>query len=533
VRPRHPDMLGRMRRPWLALALFVAVAHADAIDDARDKNDLFLEIQKEELSKVPPGHFVVIVGGDTMKSGKELAPLLAMVDKSHADAKHRYVFRHGDEGRRKALGRTRVTEWIGGRQFFGRTGIRLFHDDRRWIIDRADGVVVGTSENRPSIMIALDGKSHWCQLDPLANVPLIADMHQRSPLFEIPGIASIVDEQGMDFGFRRSMVPVKLNNVDTPIWVEVWGGRDRLGNMERKLPNRNVKGNPWQLTKQWAADALQLRDPRLRERTLETLRKELAGDDPTRIQAALSTLARIGQLKYDKASFRPLVLPHFDSKISSVQIAAGYALYNTKREDGDLDLILAMVNDGTEWSGRGPAHLIYMFSDGEVTGAAGEAALKLIRNGHGRASNIIGGLWGAHVTPEIEAEVLKMVEQKGQRSDAIYFGLSTWRGKSRKVCDVLLDAATDPDFNVSGRAMWGLGHGVRPVDYSHVATGVIRLMESRDSPQIQLKCLRMLRTYASADHLLALEGFASNDMLSERVRAEANQIVELVRKRAR
>ncbi len=520
-----------MKFMCLAIALLAAFAHADEINDERQRNDLLLEARRDRLNQIPRGHYVVVAGGEFFESGKELAPLLAMVEAAQAGAKHRYVFRRGDEGMRKASVRSSQDHILAGRQFFRQSGIRLSHDERQWIVDRADGVVVGTSVPKPTLVIDIGGRRRVCRLEPAADIPLVSgDRRERHPRFEIPGIASTVERSGMDFGYRRYFIEVKFKNVETPIRLELWGAADRLSNILRKLPNRNVKGNPWTLQKKWSADALQVRDPDLRERTLETLRAELGGDDATRIQAALGTLAQLGVLKYDKQSFRPLVLPHFNSKISSVRTAAGYALYNTSREDDDLKLILAMAKDESTNPNRSMAHLIFMFSDGEVTGEAGEAVLGLMQRGQGRvARDVVGGVWGAHVTPEIEAEVLKMAQDPAQRSDAIYFGLSTWRQKSRKVCDVLLEAATDPDGNINQRAMWGLGHGVRPDDYNHVAYGVLKLMESRDSPRIQLQCLRMLRTYAGPDQLSQLEKFAANKMLADNVRAAAEGVIELIR----
>ena len=524
----------RMRRIGLFVALVASLAPADEVEDARARNDAFLKQQKERLAKIRAGDFVVVVGGDTLESGERLLPLLDKVDKSHPNAAHRYVFRRGQEGSRHAKRSLRPGRRVAGRMFFSQSDARMSHDGVHWIFELTDGTSLGRSAELPRVSIGIGGKFASYSVDPAAEAPLVSDdPRDRYPRYEIPGWASAVTRNGMDFEFRRYLVPTKLKNVDEPIFLELWGARDRAGNHRVQQGFQQIKGAPWEQAKQWSADALQLEDPELRERTLVALRDALKGDDQGRALAALKTVTAIRDLKYDKASFRDLILPHLDGSVAPVRIAAGYALYNTAREEGDLQRIIALGRDESTSAGSA-AHLLFMYAEGDLTGEVGDAALALIRRGQGNVpSNVVRSYWGARVSPEIEAAVLEMAQDEGLRKDAIYFGLSTWREKSRRVCDELLVAAAEPNSENQWRAMWGLGFGVRPEDEQHVADGILKLLQARASPRTRLDCLGKLGRYGGERHVAAIEAVAANEQEADKVRAAAERAAAAIRTRKR
>ena len=76
--------------------------------------------------------------------------------------------------------------------------------------------------------------------------------------------------------------------------------------------------------------------------------------DPKQL-AALMAFPRLGQLEFDKASFRPLILPFMESEDGAVQLAAIYALFNAGAEEGDLELVLRIAEDpGPRFGTRSP-----------------------------------------------------------------------------------------------------------------------------------------------------------------------------------
>jgi hypothetical protein len=235
-----------------------------------------------------------------------------------------------------------------------------------------------------------------------------------------------------------------------------------------------------------------------RDRALQHMRAALGSNDGTAALAALMTLQQSGDVEFDKASFRPIVLPFARQAGGHTLASAFYALNAVGRESEDLQLVHeAWARDPHALRGC-IAHLLHLFGDGTITGRSEEIALAQLADYDHRHRQALSGFWGARVGPRLEARLIELARSPDHevRDDAIYFGLSTLQGKSEAVVDLLIEALADPDWtNKGGRALWGLGQGVPESLQSKVAAALVEFHNARSDPGIRRSCARLVEQY--------------------------------------
>ena len=239
-----------------------------------------------------------------------------------------------------------------------------------------------------------------------------------------------------------------------------------------------------------------------RATALEEVRAALAGSDGERQLAALHALARVGDVEFDKASFRPLVLPYARDGSGALLSAGLFALQTTDRRPEDLELVHAAWDRDQAAVRDWVLHLLKSYGGGKIDGRSEQIALEVLAEVDGRAVNQeLNGLWGARVGPELEARVLELARSQDRELShgALYFGLSTFQEKSEPVVDALIAALSDSDFNNSGRALWGLGHGVPAELQPKVAAVLVDLHNSRSDPGVRASCQRIVAEYGGAE----------------------------------
>jgi HEAT repeat protein len=238
-------------------------------------------------------------------------------------------------------------------------------------------------------------------------------------------------------------------------------------------------------------------------------------------------LAGSGDATYDRSGLRALLLPHARAGDPELRLAALYALYRAGAQPEDLDLVLETARDPATQAGA--SHLIFTFTEGDLTGKAGEAVLALLSlERRETLRSVLQGLWGAKVSPEIEKRILALAKTES-RGDAIYFGLSTLRDKSPAVVDELIRAVDDPDWNVSWRAVWGLSHGVGAESRSRVADFLLEAFEARSDKSIREYAFEGLKQSAGRAQLEAIERLAANELLSEAWRVRFRELAAGIR----
>jgi hypothetical protein len=132
-----------------------------------------------------------------------------------------------------------------------------------------------------------------------------------------------------------------------------------------------------------------------RDRALQHMRAALGSNDGTAALAALMTLQQSGDVEFDKASFRPIVLPFARQGGGHTLSSAFYALNAVGRESGDLQLV------HEAWA-RDPialevyiSHLLQLFGDGTVTGRSEEIVLEQLSDYDHRNRQGLGGPLGS------------------------------------------------------------------------------------------------------------------------------------------
>ena len=126
---------------------------------------------------------------------------------------------------------------------------------------------------------------------------------------------------------------------------------------------------------------------------------------PFQNQTALSVLLRVRSVTGDtpRYGFRPLVLDLIERVEGETRRMAFYALYNLPgREPGDLDRVLSKLEGDAVLRSRG-SHLLHMYSDGNIRGEAAETVLRMLDGDPRTVREVLRGLWGAKVTPAVEA----------------------------------------------------------------------------------------------------------------------------------
>jgi hypothetical protein len=242
-----------------------------------------------------------------------------------------------------------------------------------------------------------------------------------------------------------------------------------------------------------------------RAAVVEQLHAALKSDDASQSLAALRTLQAIGDVNYDKAAFRPLVLPFVEKGESHTLVAACHALFNTQREAGDLKLIQ------DAWSRRSPAldnemsRLLFMYGDGAIEGRSEEIVLELLDSPHADVRRAaLSGLWGANVPDRLAERIVKLADDPESHHDAIYYALSTFKPKNPAVVDKLIETLTDPDWNNWSRALWGLGYGVPRELQPKVAAALTEMYTARSDPKVRETCRELIRQYGGAEAAEAL-----------------------------
>ncbi|MBN1851390.1 MAG: right-handed parallel beta-helix repeat-containing protein [Pirellulales bacterium] len=288
-----------------------------------------------------------------------------------------------------------------------------------------------------------------------------------------------------------------------------------------------------EMAQPWIDDIMQVRDESKRRAGVEKLRESLASRDPVVQYAGLQAFVATADANYDKASFRGLLLPLTQTTQGGAQVKAFYAIGVAGLQSGDLEILLdAAANPSPELQ-NSASHLIMLFTQGTIQGRAAEVVLSLLdTEDQNVRREVLRGLWGARVAPELESRLIEIARTKPEsRGDAIYFALSTLQDKSRAVIDELL-TSIDTNDQSAGRALWGLGHGVTREGHELVADFMLQLFDARNSPQIRRECLGNLGKYGSSKHIVALEAIIANELISDSIRKEAEFALQQVRGRS-
>jgi hypothetical protein len=279
---------------------------------------------------------------------------------------------------------------------------------------------------------------------------------------------------------------------------------------------------------------MQVQDPALRRKGLRDLADALDSEEPILVEYALSALYQLRQVEVERSVFRRTVLDLMDSEHAGIRRSALYALHTTGVEPGDLGLVLKGAGDEAAVVRQHVGRLLKLYTDGTLEGAAGAAFARLLGDEDPNVRRgTLRGLWDTAVTPEIERALIAVAERPAERRDAVYFGLSTLKNKSRRVIDELFDHLDDTDQSIRGRAHWGLQRGVAEENQPYVARRYADHLDKFFTPKAHREALQVIARYGSGDLAVAVERFAENELVDANVRESALKVAAYLRGKKR
>ena len=256
------------------------------------------------------------------------------------------------------------------------------------------------------------------------------------------------------------------------------------------------------------------------------------------------------EVQIDRTKFRDTIRPHLDHPDLRVRKRAISALLSTNYEPVDGERILALVSGCDDRLLATLGFAIGTLSKRDYTGKYAAPMLSLLERGVAVAGtydvdgelhdsrSTFNPLWGGKFSPEIEAKIIEwscMDDGKGGMGasnssvayNAFYYALSTQDNKSAASVKRLLELAQHPDTgNIGGRCLWGLNNTVPDrKDQASVATFMIEHLRQREGFSLWRDGLKLIRQYASREHLPALRRLLDRPVLSNDARVAIEQII--------
>lgn len=296
----------------------------------------------------------------------------------------------------------------------------------------------------------------------------------------------------------------------------------------RKVDQRQLE---WQarseleaLVKPLTEGALQLNDEARRAASLEKIREAILSGDPLQTRVGLTALGRLSGLSFDKASFRPAILPFLESTDIATRGAAWWALMATGLQDGDAGHMRKVAKAGG--MGEMTSFMLFRMEKGDLTGESGEIIRGMIdRKDEQATKNTVNSTWGSKYSPALEADLIALSREPAFKDSTIYSALSTQQNKSRATIERLLEVINeDPNGSNAGRSLWGLQQGVAMTEKPMVADLALKIVSTRESGYSTENAWRLVE-YAGIENLPALRALAQLPNLSDEKR---QKIVSLI-----
>jgi hypothetical protein len=270
--------------------------------------------------------------------------------------------------------------------------------------------------------------------------------------------------------------------------------------------DRQIGGVPAMPAKELSKAILQRDDAQLREKGLEKLQTMLApqsSDDEKK--QGLATLGSVLTAKFDRRSFRDLVLPLLASPTPEIRAAALGCLPGLEATTQDLDLVLPMAPDESPKVRREVGPVLIQVGKGQEKDRIIPVLMQLLQDKEPEIVEwTLRSMWGQYASPEFDELLIRLSRDPKLHGNVIYFGLSTMKSKSPAVCRRLIEELADPDWNNSGRAAWGLTYGVPEEAKSMVEDGLLKALPQETNEYTrkeEFRALRMVATEKSRGYL--------------------------------
>lgn len=272
---------------------------------------------------------------------------------------------------------------------------------------------------------------------------------------------------------------------------------------------------------------LQRNDPAVRQKALDDIGRMLATESPDQAKLqALMVLYRSLPARFDRSSFRTLVLPLLESKDMGIRQLALQVVPALEARAEDLPKIAALAGDGSPGVRAGVGRALILIGKGQHKEQVLPTVMKLLRDEKPRVvEETIRCMWGQYSSPEFDALLIELSRNPRFHHNAIYFGLSTMRPKSVAVCRRLVEELNDPDWNNSGRAAWGLTYGVPAEARAVVEEGLLKALPEETNAYTRSQEFRALRGVVSEKSRAYLKKVSESEMETDQVKQLARELL--------
>lgn len=290
----------------------------------------------------------------------------------------------------------------------------------------------------------------------------------------------------------------------------------------------------------WVKDALQIDDVKRRQEALEAVRHALgAGGNMQKTFDGAVAFNRLALMEFDKASFRPLLIPLLDSPNPYLVVEACRALRTAGLEKADLDRFLKLASRRPDPVVQQNIIPLLLSSS---TGAALEpsiekAVLRALEpavidqqrtpSTEDTFRQSMRTLGERDLPPAVKARIIALCSDSGagiQRL-AFHFGLAPQPHKTAADIAALAKFVAHEDTGMAQRALWALSVGVDPPQRAQAAALLIKFIELRSDPPMRLQAWKSLLKTADKSSL----SFCESQLRKPGLSAEEKKLItELV-----
>lgn len=281
-------------------------------------------------------------------------------------------------------------------------------------------------------------------------------------------------------------------------------------------------------------DALQIDDAEKRAAAVESVRTKILSKSSEEVAAGLVAYQSIGQVKFDKKSFREALLAQLGNRDAFVRAQAVTALSGAAGGREDLEQITKLSTDSDSSVRTAVGWALVSLTKKDLTGPEGAKWVEMLEAGNAAfRKELIHGLWGVKTTTASQERLVALSREQGELGyDTLYYALSTSPNKGEACVVRLIEYLADPDVtNVAGRAEWGLSYGVVPEQTGKVADAMIKLYEARESDRGERYALSCLEQYATEKHVPALEAMMAKPGIADDEKKKIEGIITGARQR--
>ena len=325
--------------------------------------------------------------------------------------------------------------------------------------------------------------------------------------------------QGRDSVLREAFSRFQLKHADAIRKVLV----DMPGSSGRK-PKDATAVAPRDLV----AAIVQRKDRALRENGVKRLLEMLSPESPVdQKKAGLAALKGSLIARFDRAPFRPLVLPLLESEDAQLRLLALGCLPRLNATLADLDLVAPMAEDASPEVRANVGSALVQIGDGEEKEKVIPALMKLLQDDDQKiVDSTIRSMWGQYASPQFDELLIKLSRHPKHRYNTIYFCLSTMKSKSVRVCRRLIEELDELDANNSSRGAWGLTYGVADEAKSLVEDGLLRAMPEETSDYTRRREFQALRNVATEKSRPYLTSVVENELETDKYKERARAILK-------